>query len=86
VGFNTRPWDYLQEKLFTEDSHVPETVCIQCQALIEPAEIQHVSLHEIKCPFCDSIFVPKPRERERERERERAREHSGGKNGPTRAY
>jgi hypothetical protein len=36
------------------------TVCTQCQAVIEPYQIQRVDLEQIECPFCDALFKPKP--------------------------
>jgi len=36
-------------------------VCTQCQAKIELSQIQRVRWDEVRCPFCDGIFVPSRR-------------------------
>ena len=57
---------------FQKENHLQKVlaslyiVCTQCQAKIEPAQIQRMGFYEVKCPFWDAVFVPKPKERERE--------------------
>ena len=35
-----------------------DTVCTQCQSIIETPQIQRVSSGGVKCPYCDAIFTP----------------------------
>ena len=39
-----------------------DTVCTQCQAIIETPQIQRMSSGEVKCPYCDAIFTPRKKE------------------------
>jgi predicted RNA-binding Zn-ribbon protein involved in translation (DUF1610 family) len=40
------------------------TVCTKCGHRIEPADVQRVNFHEIKCPACGLRFDPKHAVRE----------------------
>jgi hypothetical protein len=42
------------------------TACSECQAKIEPAQLQRMSGNGVKCEFCDAIFVPKTKDRSME--------------------
>ena len=35
-----------------------DTVCPQCQAIIEPPQIERLNSRDVKCPYCDAIFTP----------------------------
>jgi len=67
--------------VFALSKLAPSSSAHDAKAGIEPSQFLRVNLEEIKCPFCNAIFVPETKERERERERERDQESEVRKKG-----
>src|SRR5215472_6943612 len=52
-----------KEDQSAEGSRLVVIVCTQCQAKIEPSQIQRVRWDTVKCPYCGAVFVPQSKER-----------------------